>query len=119
MVGFVMIEKIVIDYLTQALTVPVYSEVPEKPPASFMLVEKVGSSGSRYLPQAAMAVQSYAKTHAQTAALNCAVKRAMLSDDFLRLTDIVNCTCTSDYNFTDTQTKRYRYQALFLIRYYE
>ena len=41
-----MIEKIAINHLSTALTVPVYMEIPENPPNTFVLVEKTGSSRS-------------------------------------------------------------------------
>ena len=39
-----MIEKIAINHLSTALTVPVYMEIPQNPPNTFVLVEKTGSS---------------------------------------------------------------------------
>ena len=38
------IEQTIIEYLSKALTVPVYAEVPDSAPASYVLVEKTSSS---------------------------------------------------------------------------
>ena len=38
--GTEMIEKIVLDYLQAALSVPVYMEIPQEPPDTFVLLEK-------------------------------------------------------------------------------
>lgn len=112
-----MIEKTVIDYLNSALTVPVYAEVPETNTGVFVVVEKVGSSRTNYTDTATIAVQSYADTLAEAAALNLTAKNAML--EIINLDTVAAVRLNSDYNFTDTATKRYRYQALFVITYYE
>lgn len=39
--------------------------------------------------------------------------------DTVILDDVISCKLNSDYNYTDEETKRYRYQAVFDIRYYE
>jgi hypothetical protein len=39
-----MIEKIVYDFLTEKMSVPVYMEVPKNPPTRMVIVEKTGSS---------------------------------------------------------------------------
>lgn len=112
-----MIESTVINYLESKLSVPVVGEVPEKNTGKFVVVEKVGSSRTNYLGTATIAVQSYADTLVESAALNALAKSYMLD-----ITDVESITAVrlnSDYNFTDTATKRYRYQALFVITYYE
>jgi hypothetical protein len=112
-----MIEKIVIDYLESALSVPVYAEVPEANTGAFVVVEKVGSSRTNYLDAATIAVQSYGDTLVDAAKLNQTAKGLML--EIVNLEQVSAVRLNSDYNFTDTETKRYRYQALFVITYYE
>ena len=106
-----MIEETVRKYLAGELDVPVYMELPEKPPAAFVLVEKTGSERSNHIESSMMAVQAYAGTMLEAAQLNEAVKQAM---DSLALLSEVN----SDYNFTDTASKLYRYQAVYDITHY-
>lgn len=116
-----MIEKTVLDYMTQALSVPVYMEIPpEQPgvqtPASFVVIQKLGSTFTNRLDTATMAFQSYSKNSLLEAArLNESVKAAV--ENMVSLATVSNCFLNSDYNFTDTRTKRYRYQALYVITY--
>ena len=71
-----MIEKIAINHLSTALTVPVYMEIPENPPNTFVLVEKTGSSRTNRLNRATLAVQSWAGSLLAAAELNERVKAA-------------------------------------------
>ena len=111
-----MIEKIVLDYLSTTLAVPVYMEVPENPPGVFVLVEKTGSSLANRINRTTLAVQSWAKTMMEAAELNEQVKATM--DELDALDAISACRLNSDYNFTDTTTKHYRYQAVFDLVFY-
>ena len=58
-----------------------------------------------------LALQSYGATLYQAAELNEQVKAAM--EDIVELDLISRAELNTDYNFTDTQTKRYRYQAVY------
>ena len=110
-----MIETIVLDYLSSVLPEPCFLEVPERPPARFVVLEKTGSSRENYINTASFAVQSYAPSLFEAAELNERVKAAM--DDLVLLPDIFSAKLDSDYNFTDTATKQYRYQAVYNITY--
>lgn len=112
-----MIELTVLNYLNDALTVPVKMEVPKNPPKKFVVLEKTGSSRENYLNAATFAVQSYAGSLAEAAALNEEVKAAI--DNMIELDAISACRLNSDYNFTDTATERYRYQCIYVITYLE
>lgn len=111
-----MIEKTILDYLKQELDpVPVGAEVPEgKPP--FVVFEKTGSSETNKIKSATIAVQSYEADLYKTIQLNEIVKGIML--DIVTLDEIAGCRLESDYNFTDTRTKMYRYQAVFTVTHY-
>ena len=110
-----MIETIVLDYLSSVLPEPCSLEVPERPPARFVVLEKTGSSRKNFIDTAIFAVQSYAPSLFEAAELNERVKAAM--DDLILLPDIFSSKLDSDYNFTDTATKKYRYQAVYNITY--
>ena len=110
-----MIETTVLDYLSSVLPEPCSLEVPERPPARFVVLEKTGSSRENYINTASFAVQSYAPSLFEAAELNERVKAAM--DDLILLPDIFSAKLDSDYNFTDTATKKYRYQAVYNITY--
>lgn len=110
-----MIEKIVLDYLSNKLDVSVYMEVP-KDIDTFLLVEKTGSGQRDRIYEATIAVQSYAKTMYEAACLNQMVKDAM--NDIIELNEICRVRLNSDYNYTDIESKHYRYQAVFDLIHY-
>lgn len=111
-----MIEKVILDFLKDQIAVPVYLEQPEVPPASFVLFEKTGSGKLNRLDSATFAFQSYAESMYKAADLNLLVKNAV--EALITLNEIASVRLNSDYNFTDTTTKRYRYQAVFDIKHY-
>lgn len=111
-----MIEKIILDYLSTALDIPVYMEVPENAPESYVLTEKTGSSENNRIKEATLAIQSIAPSLYKAACLNELVKDAM--NKSISLGSIAKAKCNSDYNFTDTTTKNYRYQAVYDVVYY-
>lgn len=106
-----MIEKIVLDYLTLELSVPVHMETPEHVPQSYVLIEKTGGGKENLIESATLAFQSYAPTLYEAAALNQSVIAAL--DRITDVLDISYASRNSDYNFTDTRTKQYRYQAVY------
>lgn len=112
-----MIEKTVLDYLNNALSVPVTMEVPKDPPEKFIVLQKTGSSRIDRLDTATIAAQSYAGSLADAAELNEIVKAAF--DSMIELDAISSCKLNSDYNFTDTSMEKYRYQCIYVICYLE
>ena len=113
-----MIEKIVRDFLNGRLDYPVYMEVPKGVtlPAEFVVVEKTGSGMVNHLKSATFAIQSYAASMYRAASVNEEVKEAM--DSLITLDAVSRSALNSDYNFTDTQKKQYRYQAVYDINHY-
>ena len=111
-----MIEAIIRNYLESVLSVPVYLEKPDPAPISYVLIEKTGSGRSNKLPSSTFAFQSYAGSMYQAALLNDEVKEAV--DNLITLDEISKAKLNSDYNYTDTTTKNYRYQAVYDIFHY-
>lgn len=111
-----MIEGVVRGYLEDALDVPCRMEVPSGAPERFVVVEKTGSDTENHICRATIAVQSYGPTLLEAARLNERVKAAM--DGLSGLDEICRCRLNSDYNYTDTASKRYRYQAVYDITHY-
>lgn len=110
-----MIEKIVLDYLNNTLKVSAFMEKPAKPPEEYVLLEKTGGSSENYINSATIALQSYAQTLYSAAELNEEVKVAM--DNIIVLNEVMSSELNSDYNFTDTTKKEYRYQAVYDLFY--
>lgn len=118
-----MIEKTILDYLSGQLTVPVLMELPEVPsedyptfPEQFVIIEKVGGSRKDQIDSASVAFQSYStKSLYQAASLDETVRAAVFG--ITELSTISGVRLASNYNHTDTRTKRYRYQSVFEIFY--
>lgn len=112
-----MIEKIVLDYLGDALNLPAFMEQPTNPPGEYLLIEKVGGAEENRIDSAMIAIQSYADSLYRAAEINLAVKEAMRG--IAALDSVSRAKLNSDYNFTDTRRKKYRYQAIYGIVYYD
>lgn len=111
-----MIEKVILDYLNNELDVPVYMERPKTPPTSYVLIEKTGGGEDNYIKHATLAIQSISTTLYNTASLNETVKELM--KNAVIVDDVAKVSLNSDYNYTDSSTKEYRYQAVFDITHY-
>lgn len=111
-----MIEPTVIEYLIDALDVPVSGGVPADPPATFVTVEKTGGRRSNRISASTLAIKSWAPSIAEAAALNDRVKAAM--EAIVGLDNVSSCSLNTDYNFTDTARNRCRYQAVFELVHY-
>ena len=112
-----MIEKTILDYLGEHLTVPVYMEEPIDKPASYVLIERTGSSESDLIETTTLALQSYSASLYDAAVLNMAVKARI--KQAVELPSVSAVYINSDYNFTDTETKRYRYQCVAVVTHFE
>ena len=112
-----MIEKTVLDCL-KANDLTAYMEVPETfPTGDFCVVEKTGSSYNNKIFSATIAIQSYSDSLYGASQLNEVVKGIMLYN-LLEEDEIGSVDLNSDYNYTDSETKRYRYQAVYDITHY-
>ena len=111
-----MIEIIILNHFKTKLSVPVRLEKPEPAPIEYVLFEKTGSSRNNHLSASTFAFQSYSDTMYGASALNELVKQAV--DSLIELDDIASVKLNTDYNFTDTTTKKYRYQAVYDIKHY-
>lgn len=115
-----MIEQTLKDYLQNALGLSVYLALPDsvQNPSStkFVTIEKTGSSMSDMLTTSTFAIQSYGETLYEAAELNKRVKAAVFG--IVELNEITRVSLNGDYNFTDPETKRPRYQAVFDLTHY-
>ena len=112
-----MIEAVILDYLSTELNpVPAYMEVPATHPDTFVVITRTGGNIRNHLHESTFAVQSYGPSLYETAALDEQVVEALLAAE--SLDEISSVRLNSHYNYTDTPTKRYRYQAVFDISHY-
>nr|DAM80335.1 MAG TPA: tail completion protein [Caudoviricetes sp.] len=111
-----MIEIIVKEYLSKQLEIEVVTERSDAKMKKYLLIEKTGSSRENFIDTATITIQSYAESMYEAAVLNERVKKAM--DDIAVLSNVSKSELNSDYNFTDTTKKEYRYQAVYDITYF-
>ena len=91
--------------------------MPETMSSKCYLIEKTGDTRTDHINKATITIQSYGESLYEAMSLNELIKNIML-DDLISLDSVAGVKLNSDYNFTDTQTKNYRYQAVFDIVHY-
>lgn len=112
-----MIEKTAIDYLDTQLTEPVYAETPNPiPSTAYVIVEKTADRCVDGLWYSTLAIQSISDSLYNASTLNGTVITKMLG--ITSLNSISRCVLETSYNYTNTATKQYRYQAVFNLTYY-
>lgn len=95
-----------------------YMEEPVKKPSEYVLIEKTGSSDAGDgLYSSLYAFKSYSTSMNKASRLDDKVKAAVLGMP-QNVPGVTDVTLNGDYNFTDTETKRYRYQAVFEITHF-
>lgn len=112
------IEATVIGYLSRELSVPVYGEVPPDPPERFVTVEKVGGARENYVWSATLAIQSWDRGSLLGAVTLSDQAKAAMFDMVGALGTIGGARLDSEYNWTNPETKYYRYQATFQVVHY-
>ena len=110
-----MIEKTICDYLSEQLDCPVMPEKNGRPYGRSVFVERTGGRG-QFLRETTIAIQSYGASLYEAAELNEAVLAAM--PGLIELDEVTRVELNQNYNYTDTTTKEYRYQAVFDISHY-
>lgn len=113
-----MIETIIRDYLNGLGAVPAAMEIPAGgvTPPCWVIQKTGGGTIEGHVCTPTLAIQSYGATLYEAAALNETLKAAMKGA--AELNEIARVELNSDYNFTDTTKKLYRYQAVFDIIHY-
>ena len=111
-----MIEATMRTFLQEQLNVPVYLEHEKSMPKEYIMIEKTGGSSRNFISSSTLAIQSISSTMAKASKLNEKVKALLLLNV---PKSVSSCKLNSDYNFTDIETKQYRYQAVYDITHYE
>lgn len=110
------IEEIICNFLTEKIDVIALPEKPNRPFHRKVFVERTGGGG-KFLLETTIAIQSYGDSKYEAAALNDEVILAM--NDAIECSEITEVELNSNYDFTDIETKEYRYQAVFDIKHYQ
>ncbi len=111
-----MVEVTILNHLKDKLSVPVRLEKPEPAPNEYILFEKTGSNSLNKTGGSTFAFQSHSDSMYGAALLNEETKKAV--DSLIELNEIASVRLNTDYNFTDTTAKKYRYQAIYDIKHY-
>ncbi len=109
-----MIEIIVINHLKKELNISVGTDLKEV--KEQVVITKTSSSTSNLITSAMIAIKSYSDTRYKASLLNEKVKEAM--SKLIENENVSSCKLNTDYDFTDTTTKQFRYQAVFDICFY-
>lgn len=114
------VEEVVISYLNGHADIeyPAYGDTPYKNnlPAHHYMVEKTGSNTRDRITTAQITIQSVTvQSKAQAARMNERMTGVM--EGIVGTSGISACHLNSDYDYTDTTSKRWRYQAVFDITY--
>lgn len=112
-----MIELDIKKFIDDEFDYPAFMERPEKAIDTFFVIEKISGSRDEQIDFARVAVQTYAPSMFLAASLCEQLNDAMLNY-FIALPNITKVELNSSYNYTDTTTKKYRYQSIFEIYYY-
>lgn len=111
-----MIEKTLLKFLKKELGAEIGLSKESIKGKSYILLERTSGSEKNKIKHCTFAFQSYAPSLFKACELNEKLKTAM--EKALNLDEIASVKLDNDYNFTDTETKEYRYQAVFDITYY-
>lgn len=111
-----MIEKIILDYLSQALDDPVTMEIPASPPERLYVLEKVGGGREDLVRHTMLALSSRAPSLYEAAQMQETAMGIMFNA--AALDAVSDVKLNTEYNNTDTASKDYQYEAVYEITHY-
>ena len=111
-----MIEKVILEYLNSAMSVPCYMEFPEDASDEFIVITKIGASRTNWVYSSTFEFQCVSTSLEKAATLCETLKAAM--DDAVTLTEVSRARYAGDYNATFTASKSYRYKAVYEVTHY-
>ena len=112
-----MIELAIKEHMERLLDAPVFFEFPQDQTQRFVVLKIENNPRENLLDSAMLVADSYGGSQLEAAGLNTIVK--MVLDSLIELPRISASHRGGDYPAFDTQNKRYRYQAVQNITYYE
>lgn len=115
-----MIEETIIRYLSGKGIAggAVYAEAPEGINGEFVTIQMTGHSFRNQMHTAEIAVQAWADTKAEAAALSESAAECLLKMPEEEA-EVSAVHLTNEYDFSDDRTKKYRYQAIYETAYFE
>lgn len=110
-----MVEKDIRDGLVDRLDVPVYTELPDTLPASYVHLVRSGHYIENYVHHATITMWSVAESLYEAAVLDETVQEAM--EDMYSSDVVSGLSLENNYNDTDSVTREYKYRSEYLITY--
>ena len=104
-------------YIADHSGYPAWTERPKEPPARYYIIDKSGGNCRNFIHYSLFVVQSYAETMADAAQMNERLIEIM-TKGLIAENEISSVSVNSNYDYTDTDAKQYRYQAVFDIIHY-
>ena len=108
------ITQFMVQYLSGALDVSVFGEIPAQPPTSFAVVEKLGGGLKNHIAESTLRLGCFADTLAHAEDLSLTVQAAV--EGMVALPEI----CSTEYGGSSnaTASKKYRYDVIWNITHY-
>jgi hypothetical protein len=103
------VERIVAKRLMDATGIKAVLEVPAERPAEFISVEIDNGSGNRFIRDASLSVQSWAKTRRRAAEMASLVEKAV--PDLVDEQNIFRAVAEGSYRWPDPDSGQARYQT--------
>ena len=111
-----MIELELKKHLEDKTKLDVFLMLPTNKPKKFISFERIGGNYDNMLKSSTFAIQSWGESLFDVATLNEEIKDYL--NEFTENEKVSKVKINSDYNFTDTRTKKYRYQIVAEIWHY-
>lgn len=112
-----MIEKVLIAYLNNVMSVPVYAEKPDNPPEKYIVLQLIDGGIINKVNAATIGFNSYADTLMNASDLNEELQDALFN--IIILDEISSATLGGTSRNIDTNTKAYCYESIFNFYYYK
>lgn len=103
------VERLVAGFLSESTGIRAVLEVPEQRPKEFLSVELTGTGGTRFMKTCFLAVQSWANTRKEAAALASIVEEMVPALDSHQ--NVFSPQATNTYRFPDPDSSQERYQT--------
>lgn len=111
-----MIDQIIKQYLDGQLSVPSFFDFEKKMPAKFVSFERTSGGKVNHIKNSSFAFQSHADTKYE--ALQLINEVIEVVERMIELDEMSKIELNTYYDFTDEESKKYRYQAVFEITHY-
>lgn len=103
------IERYVANKLHEITGITAVLEVPEDRPEEFVSVELNGSPGERFIKNASLTIQSWAKTRRRAADVAATVEKALRQ--LIAYDEIFGVSKINTYRWPDPESRHQRYQT--------